>query len=171
VIHSAAVILVPHDPRWSAEFERESRLLASLFEPELVAIHHIGSTAIPGIVAKPVIDMLAVVADLAVLDSAAPALAQVGYEAKGEFGIAGRRYFRKDSGPRIRTHQLHGFESGAPEIRRHLVFRDYLIAHPDVAREYSALKQDLVARFGNDMTSYSDGKTDFIRGVVRASGE
>ena len=133
-------MLVAHDSSWSLDFERESGAIAPLVGPGLIAIHHVGSTAISGIMAKPIIDMLAVVSDLDVLEAATPALAHLGYEAKGEFGLPGRRYFRKSSEDGVRTHHLHGYQVGSPEITRHLAFRDYLIAHPESARAYEALK-------------------------------
>ena len=83
----------------------------------------------------------------------------------GEFGIVGRRYFRKDDSSGRRTHQLHAFAEGSSDIRRHLDFRDYLHAHSTAAHEYAVLKQKLVSECGEDMRCYSDGKTAFIRGT------
>src|SRR3546814_8745866 len=98
---------------------------------------HIGSTSIPGIHAKPIIDMLAVTSDLSLLDGCESRIASLGYEALGEFGIPGRRYFRKDNSTGERTHKIHAFRTGSPKITRHLQFRDYLIAPPAVARDRS----------------------------------
>lgn len=113
-------MLVAYDSRWAANFERESTVVRAALGGVLVALHHIGSTAISGIVAKPVIDMLAVVTDVTTLDRRATLLEEIGYEALGEFGIPGRRYFRKDSAEGIRTHQIQAFGIGSPEIDRHL---------------------------------------------------
>ncbi len=157
------VQLVPHDPRWEEEFARESSAVARAMGDLLVAIHHIGSTAIPGIRAKPIIDVLAVVNDIARVDDQASRLQGLGYEAKGEFGIPGRRYFRKDDAMGNRTHHLHTFQVGSPQIERHLAFRDFLRAHREYAVEYDALKGRLVELHPADMASYVDGKDAFIK--------
>lgn len=133
--------------------------------PALVAIDHIGSTAIPGIHAKPIIDMLAVTDDLALLDEETSRLEALGYEAMSEFGIPGRRYFRRNNSAGERTHQIHAFQAGSPQIARHLSFRDYLRAHPAAAREYDALKQRLAQAHPNDIGAYTDGKDAFIRDI------
>jgi GrpB-like predicted nucleotidyltransferase (UPF0157 family) len=116
-------------------------------------------------VAKPVIDMLGVVADLDALDAHAHRLAELGYEVLGEFDIPGRRYFRKDTPAGVRTHQLHVFAAESPHIQRHLDFRDYLRAFPADATAYAALKRDLAVRCGNDSRAYTEGKTEFVRSI------
>jgi GrpB-like predicted nucleotidyltransferase (UPF0157 family) len=163
----AAIVLAPPDPEWAAAFARESAAIAAALVGLPITLHHIGSTAIPGIVAKPVIDMLGVVPSVEALDARAPQLVAIGYEAMGEFGIAGRRYFRKDAPDGVRTHQLHAFAAGSPEIDRHLDFRDYLRAFPATAAAYAALKRELAARAGGDVRAYGDGKTAFVRDVER----
>ena len=160
-----SVHLVPHQPNWAATFAREASTLAELLDGQLVEIHHIGSTAIPGIHAKPVIDLLAVVRDVRLLDEHAKRLEALGYEALGEFGIAGRRYFRKSDRAGDRTHQIHAFTVTSPQIERHLAFRDFLKAHPDWAKKYEALKLRLAALHPADISRYTDGKDDFIRAV------
>jgi hypothetical protein len=89
----------------------------------------------------------------------------MGYEALGEFGIVGRRYFRKDNRAGERTHQIHAFQVGSPQIARHLAFRDLLRVHPDYASDYDALKQQLAEAHSNDISSYTDGKDSFIRDI------
>jgi GrpB-like predicted nucleotidyltransferase (UPF0157 family) len=160
-----SIILAPHDASWAADFETEAAAVRTALGEVLLALHHIGSTAIPGIAAKPVIDMLAVVSGVGVLDRRADTLVALGYEAMGEFGIPGRRYFRKSSPEGVRTHQIHAFATGSPEVDRHLRFRDYLRAHPLEAQQYSALKQELAQRFGHDIEGYAAAKTDFIRRI------
>src|SRR5262249_5441535 len=153
------IVLVQHDSCWRDDFGRESAAVGAALGTALVELHHIGSTAVPGIVAKPVIDMLAVVTDVISLD-ARPWLEHLGYQAMGEFGIKGRRYFRKTSTEGVRTHQIHAFAVGSPEINRHLSFRDYLRSHPE-AQQYARLKEELAGRFVDDIDGYSDGKTGF----------
>ena len=161
------IVLAPHSAAWASAFEREASAILNALSDLPIELHHIGSTAIPGIVAKPVIDMLGVVPRVEALDERAHRLAALGYEACGEFGIPGRRYFRKDARDGARTHQLHAFAGGSAEIRRHLDFRDYLRAFPGEAAAYAALKQDLARRCGGDLKAYSDGKTEFIGAVQR----
>jgi GrpB-like predicted nucleotidyltransferase (UPF0157 family) len=161
------IVLASHSTAWAEAFEREASSIAAALSDPLIELHHIGSTAIPGLVAKPVIDMLGIVPAVEELDARVNPLAALGYESLGEYGIAGRRYFRKDTPGGVRTHQLHVFAAGSPEIQRHLDFRDYLRAFPEEATAYAALKQALVARCGSDMRAYSEGKTAFIREVER----
>jgi GrpB-like predicted nucleotidyltransferase (UPF0157 family) len=131
------VIVVPPDPSWPAAFEAAAAEVRAALGENLVQVHHIGSTAIPGIWAKPIIDQLAVVRDLAKLDEQSPRLVELGYEAMGEFGIPGRRYFRRDDAAGVRTHQIHAFAAGSEHVLRHLAFRDFMRGHPALAAEYS----------------------------------
>ena len=157
------VRVVAHVPGWISGFDAEANRIAAALGDTAVAIHHIGSTAIPGIFAKPVVDVLLEVDSLARLDEKGSAMTGLGYEAKGEFGIPGRRYFRKNGAPGVRTHHVHAFEAGSPAIERHLAFRDYLIAHPREAQVYSALKRRLASEHPDDMEAYMDGKDAFIK--------
>ncbi len=166
-----AIVLAPHDDTWAEAFAREAAAISAALAVPGIELHHMGSTAIPGIVAKPVIDMLGVVSSVELLDDHAAKLAALGYEVLGEFGIRGRRYFRKNSADGTRTHQLHTFAAGSPEIDRHLRFRDYLRAFPETAAAYGALKLELAERCGADMRAYSEGKTNFVREIERRASE
>src|SRR5690349_12809199 len=108
------ITVTPYDPQWLQIFELASAEIAAAMEDCLAEIHHIGSTSIPGMSAKPVIDMLAVVRDIAAVDVCTAAMESLGYEAMGEFGIAGRRYFRRDDATGRRTDQVHAFAVGSP---------------------------------------------------------
>src|SRR5947209_8072592 len=121
------VQVVAYRDEWVELFRREAEQLGRVFGDELIAIHHIGSTAVPGLQAKPVIDMLPVVRQIERVDAFDPAMRALGYEPMGEYGIPGRRYFRK--GGDDRTHQAHAFQQGDPNVERHLAYRDYLRAH------------------------------------------
>ena len=156
--------VVAHDPNWLALFDAEAEDIAVILGAELVAIHHIGSTAIPGIKAKPVIDLLVEVHDIEKIDDFNAAMVGMGYESMGEHGIPGRRFFRKP-GQSVRTHHTHVFGVGHPDIERHLNFRDYLIAHPEEAQVYGRLKEDLARRFPENIDSYVEGKSEFIREI------
>jgi GrpB-like predicted nucleotidyltransferase (UPF0157 family) len=160
------ITVVPYDPRWSDLFQKEADELVAILGEEVMAIHHIGSTAIPGIYAKPIIDVLVEVRDIERIDAFNPEMAKRGYLPRGEFGIRGRRYFIKGT-EESRTHHIHVFQTGNPEFERHLAFRDYLRVHPDEAQAYSRLKQDLARRFPRDADSYMDGKNDWIKETER----
>jgi GrpB-like predicted nucleotidyltransferase (UPF0157 family) len=162
--------LVPCDATWPDLFRVEATLVGEVFGPELVAIHHVGSTAIPGILAKPIVDILLEVRSIEAVDSFNNSMTELGYLPTGENGIPGRRYFRKATDLH-HTHHVHAFQAGHPEVERHLIFRDYLIAHPDEAQAYSRLKEELRDRFPEDVTSYACGKDAFIAEIVRRSKE
>ncbi|MCB1646644.1 MAG: GrpB family protein [Pseudomonadales bacterium] len=157
------VTVVPHNPEWRAEYDAESHRILQALGPESITIHHIGSTSVSGIYAKPIVDMLGIVEDLASLDTRANEMEQLGYEVMGEFGIPGRRYFRLNDEEGIRRFQLHVFVTGSDDVTRHLAFRDFLNAHPTVAREYSELKRQLAKRHSASITDYMDGKDGFIK--------
>lgn len=160
---SAAVQVLPWQATWPAAFEAEASRLAQALGEAGGTLHHIGSTSVPGLAAKPIIDLLLEVPDLDALDRRSERLAAQGWEAKGEFGLPGRRYFRKTDAQGHRTHHLHAFKAGSAEARRHLAFRDYLIAHPAVASAYGALKRALAVAHPQDMEAYMDGKNSFIK--------
>lgn len=155
--------VVSYDSHWPARYEAEAKRICDAVGEVVVGIHHIGSTAVPGLRAKPIIDILLEVSDLATLDARSPRLEWIGYEAKGENGIPGRRYFRLENEFGDRTHQLHAFDVSSHQADRHLAFRDYLISHPQVAREYGELKQGLAERFPTDINGYMDGKDSFVK--------
>jgi GrpB-like predicted nucleotidyltransferase (UPF0157 family) len=169
-LSNTRIVITEHDPGWSGAFTREAERIRPAFGALLVALHHIGSTAVPGLRAKPVIDILAVVANVHALDSRSSEFEALGYEVMGEFGLPGRRYFRRDDPRGVRTQQVHAYaQESAGEIERHLNFRDYLREHPETARAYAKLKQSLADRCDDDMGAYSDGKTAFIRQVERSA--
>jgi GrpB-like predicted nucleotidyltransferase (UPF0157 family) len=165
------VIVVSHQPQWSVEFEQEATAVATALGKNVLAIHHIGSTAIPGIYAKPIIDLLVAVQDLLAVDQQNAAIESLGYEVMGEFGIIDRRFFRKDNPAGIRTHHVHVFASNSPQILRHLAFRDYLIAHPTSAQLYSDLKRALAKQYPQDIQGYMDGKDGFIQEIDRLAAQ
>ncbi|MEZ4590863.1 MAG: GrpB family protein [Chloroflexota bacterium] len=158
------VILAPHNPDWIAQYKTEAARLTAVFQPILVAIHHIGSTAIPGILAKPTLDILLEVMEITAVNSFISPMAQLGYLSKGENGIPGRHYFRRGS-DEYHTHHVHVFAQNHPEIARHLNFRDYLRTHPQEAAAYSQLKAQLAEQFFTDPATYTESKTAFIHTI------
>ncbi|HIS14311.1 MAG TPA: GrpB family protein [Candidatus Ornithospirochaeta stercorigallinarum] len=158
------IIVVDYDPLWPLLFRKEADAISRILGDNLVLIHHIGSTSVPFLAAKPIIDIMPVVKDLSGVDAVSGEFVKLGYEYLGEFGIKGRRYLRK--GGQERTHQIHIFQmEDDTNILRHLAFRDYLRSHRDVAMEYAALKKDLAARFPYDIDGYCDGKDAFVKKI------
>lgn len=154
------IVVVEYNPKWEDLFNSEKMALQDMLGESVSGIHHIGSTSIKGLAAKPVIDILLEVVSLESIDFLTPAIESMGYEAKGEFGIPGRRYFRK--GIPTSTHHIHAFKSGDANIVRHIAFRDFLKAHPSVLQEYERLKKGL-AEICDSMDSYCNGKDGFIK--------
>lgn len=144
------------------KYERERKAIAEILDGNGISIYHIGSTSVPGLAAKPIIDMMAVVRSLEKVDDARGKFSELGYEYLGEFGIAGRRYFRK--GGDERTHQIHIFQADDwNNIERHLAFRDYMRTHEKERAEYAKIKTALAQRFPYDIDGYCDGKDAFVR--------
>ncbi len=161
---SDLVAVVTYQSDWPRQFERERTLLnAALAADGAFALHHIGSTSVPGLAAKPIIDMLLETPSLDAVETDENALIALGYEAMGEFGIASRRYFRKTNAAGVRTHHLHAFARGSEHVLRHLAFRDYLRAHEGAMHAYAALKLSLAQQHPHNMEAYMDGKDSFVK--------
>ena len=167
----SSVIVVPYDPAWPRDFERESQAIQEALGDAAHAIHHIGSTSIPRIHAKPIIDLLVELTSLEDADRRNAEMEAAGFTPMGEFGIRGRRYFRRVDAEGVRRAHVHGFSLGFPDIDRHLAFRDFLRAHPDVADDYSRLKQSLATQHPEDIDAYMDGKDPFIKEIERRALE
>ena len=163
------VVVVPYNKQWVSMYEEEAIKLRRIFGEQLVAIHHIGSTSIPGLEAKPIIDIMPVVEDINSVDEHNESMREIGYEPKGENGIPERRYFQK--GGDNRSHHVHIFQVGNPHVERHLAFRDYLRTHPIEAREYGDFKQKLAQEFPYDIGSYVQGKESLVKDIEQRALE
>ncbi len=163
----APVVIVDYDPRWPAMYEEERQRILDATGDLIVAMEHIGSTAVPGVGAKPIIDLMAAVDSLADAEKCIEPLKTVGYEYVPEYNeiMPERRYFHKGP-PARRTHHLHMVELTGDFWTRHLLFRDYLRAHPKEAQEYHRLKKELSARYGRDREGYTEAKASFIESVI-----
>lgn len=162
------VELQPHDPAWALLAEAERSALVDAIGDLLLVVHHIGSTAVPGIHAKPVVDLMPVVRDLEALDAGRDAIERLGYQWWGELGLQGRRYCSKDdpvTGKRFV--QLHAYAQGAGDIARHLAFRGFLLRHPEVAADYDREKLRCQRLHPEDSHAYGDCKSDWV-GAVEA---
>lgn len=161
------IVVVPHSPRWKHRFrELETQLCAAL-GPLARRIEHVGSTAVPGLWAKPIVDVDVVIAEDADLARVARCLARQGYEHVGDQGIEGRKAFRLREEPlQGKDHHLYVCRENAEELRRHLAFRGHLIANPHQAAAYGELKRTLARRFRADREAYTSAKTVFITEVL-----
>lgn len=156
-----------HAPEWAQAAANEAARLAAVLGENLITVHHVGSTSIPGICAKPILDLLPVVQDLSSLEGSRHSLEGLGYKWWGEFGIQGRRYCSLDDPATGRRKiQLHCFQKGDTEIERHVAFRDYLKARGDLAREYEALKFHCRELHPLDSHAYTDCKAEWIARIV-----
>jgi GrpB-like predicted nucleotidyltransferase (UPF0157 family) len=161
------VVIVPYHPEWPRQFEQERARLDETFASTKAVIEHIGSTAVPGLAAKPVIDIMIGVAALSEAEGQIESLRAQGYEyvPAYEAQLPQRRYFRK---PRAepRTHHVHCVILGSSFWHDQLVFRNYLRANPTAAGAYATLKQDLASRYAADREAYSEAKSEFIAAIL-----
>ncbi|MBN9376817.1 MAG: GNAT family N-acetyltransferase [Chlamydiales bacterium 38-26] len=162
------IVVVPYNPLWPTMFEQESRLILQALGPNCLSIHHIGSTSVPGLSAKPILDILPIVKNIQEVDQAIRAMESLEYQSKGEHGMAFRRYFQK--GKNFTTHHVHVYEEGNPEIDRYLKFRDWMRRHADDALAYAKLKIELATRFPEDMLQYCNGKDAFVASIDKKNG-
>jgi GrpB-like predicted nucleotidyltransferase (UPF0157 family) len=156
------VVLAVYDPAWPRLADDHARRLLAI-SPAVVAVHHIGSTSVSGLAAKPIIDLMPLVNDLAELDRLRAQVEALGYSWHGELGIAGRRYCALDDQAGTRRVQLHFFQANSLHVERHLAFRDYLRAHPEAAASYENEKRRAQSLYPDDSHRYSDEKAAWIR--------
>lgn len=159
------VIVTAYDERWPAAFEDAAAEICRVLEAGCLDVQHIGSTAVPGLAAKPVIDVLVEVVDIMAVDRFEAEFRKLGYQAKGENGLPGRRYFER--GGNERTHHVHCYEQGNPEIIRHLVFRDFLKANPQTAAAYGELKMELAKQYPLNIEQYIKGKQMMVEEIEK----
>ncbi len=167
-IHSKPIEVVPYNPTWPQMFEEEATLIRQALGENCLAVHHIGSTSIPGLAAKPIIDIIPVVRDITQVDQTTEKIEALGYDAKGEFGMLFRRFFQKDTPQE--AYNVHVFEEENPEIDRHLKFRDWMRTHPEDRDAYAALKQNLAEQFSHDRMGYCFGKDAFVASIDVKAG-
>lgn len=155
------VTLAPHDPAWARMAEAEGARIAEALGDVFLRLEHIGSTAIPGIAAKPTVDLMPIVRSIELAEERRPAIEALGYLWRGEFGIEGRRYCVLERDGR-RLFHVHIFADGHPNIATQLIFRDYLRAHRDEALAYEAIKREAAAAHPFNSLAYNDHKSAWI---------
>ncbi len=158
------VVVVPYDPAWPAAFERLRAHLAAVLGELAVGIEHVGSTAVPGLDAKPIVDVDVVIRHSDDLSETTTRLAALGYAYLGDLGIMGREAFRAPAD--LPRHHLFVCASGAAVLQAHLTLRDALRGDAELAASYGALKRELAERYRDDRDSYAEGKTPFITSVL-----
>lgn len=161
--------IVAYDPVWPNRYQAERQALEPILAPILVDMHHVGSTSVAGLAAKPVIDILIQISDDSRLSAFDPALVELGYAPRGECldagGTPGRFYYSKNS-EGLRSHQLHVCQTGHCEIASMLAFPRYLRHNPAVRDQYQALKQRAAAANRGDIVGYIAAKHDFVRATT-----
>lgn len=160
------VTVVEYRPEWRKMFDDEKRIIQTALGDVPAQIEHIGSTAVAGLAAKPIIDLMVGLEDFSIADSVVPKIEALGYEyiQKYEAVMPFRRFFIKEQDGR-RTHQIHMVGISSEFWERHVLFRDYLRQNPNVAEQYASLKKELAGREWEDVNEYADAKTEFIREI------
>lgn len=160
-----SVIIQDYDQHWPQLFETLRSRIETVIQGKAAAIEHVGSTAVPGLAAKPIIDLDVLLISATDLPLVIAKLASVGYEHRGDLGVAGREAFR---GPQNDLpHHLYVCPPSSPEYKRHISFRDYLRTHPAAANSYARLKRELVRKFGDDREAYTQAKSRFVAEILR----
>lgn len=159
-LEAGTVVVVPYDAAWPQLFVEESARISAAIAPLALRLEHTGSTAVPGLAAKPVLDILAGYDDPAQRMRLVRALVDAGYDHRGPQGVPEREFFRRGT---PRSYHVHMVVTGGIFWREHQTFRDALRADPALRDEYAALKYDLMRRHPTDRESYIEGKTSFVR--------
>ena len=160
------VVVVDYNPLWPRQFETLGSRLANVLGGLAVTIEHVGSTAVPGLAAKPIIDIDVLLSAPEDLPSAMAALASIGYQHRGDLGVPNREAFRAPAGDL--RHHLYVCPNNT-EYHRHIAFRDHLRSHPEDASAYANLKRELACKFREDREAYNNAKREFVKSILRKS--
>jgi len=163
-----SVVIVPPDASWAVAFEHAKSDMLVALGGRVVGVEHIGSTAVPGLAAKPVIDLLCGVASLADVPPCVPILEARGWQYPVDFnrGLAGRHFFLRRNDEGVRTHHAHFVVHGGPLWAEYVLFRDRLRASDELRARYERLKRDLAGKFHDQRERYTASKTDFVKEVL-----
>ncbi len=166
--------IIDYDPAWATTFAELHRVIDSVLGDLALSIEHVGSTSVPGLGAKPIVDMNIVMESRDVLPSMIEALGTIGYVHKGHSAVPGRESFDREdltvptdgSGREWPNHHLYACLRGSDALHQHIALRDHLRAHPESAREYERIKREMARRYPHDIDSYIEGKSGFIRNIL-----
>lgn len=163
-----SIVVVEYDPHWATTFEQLRLNIWPAVADVAISVEHVGSTSVPGLAAKPIIDMTVVVPAAADVPTAISCLRTLGYVHRGNLGVEGREAFQAPGS--LPRHHLYLCASNSLALRNHLVVRDYLRAHPEIARQYGDLKRRLAEQYSEDIDAYTEGKRQLILRVLDEAG-
>lgn len=164
------VKLEEYNTNWTQEYLKEEQILKDVLKDRIIEIHHIGSTSIPGLKAKPIIDILIVIKSLEEIPDIESILTNYDYSNRGQQGIGDRFFFAK--GPEeARSHYIHFVEPNSDTYYNQVYFKNYLIEHPEYIKQYCDLKSELAEKYADDRPKYTQGKNDFITSVIKLAKE
>ena len=164
------VVVLPYDEQWKRDFLKIKGELSDALGQLTIGIEHVGSTSVPGLSAKPVIDIDVVIKDYTILEEVVAVLGKNGYRHEGDLGITGREAFKYEGKEHLKKHHLYVCQEDSPELKRHIAFRDYLRTHPDAVREYSRIKEEGARKYPNDIGRYIEYKSPFIEKTYAEMG-
>ena len=164
------VVVLPYDEAWKKDFEDVRSELMEVLVGRIVSIEHVGSTSVPGLSAKPIIDIDIVIADETDFDEVKKALGTIGYTHEGDQGIPGREAFKYEGKEHLRKHHLYVCTADASELKRHMSFRDYLRSHPEAVEEYGRIKTEGAVLYPYDIDCYIEHKSPFIEKIYKEIG-
>ena len=161
------IVVIPYDEKWDEAFEDIRKELSEALGDLSQRIEHVGSTAVRGLSAKPIIDIDVVIDDTSLLPKVVEALQSIGYIHEGDLGIPGREAFKYDKKEHLMKHHLYVCAKDSAELKRHLSFRDYLRSHPEAVCEYSRIKEEGARLYPDDIDKYIEHKSPFIEGIYK----
>ena len=159
------VVVLPYDEAWKKDFEEIKAELMAVLDGLVLSVEHVGSTSVPGLAAKPIIDIDVIVEDTDCFEKVKTALETIGYQHEGDLGIPGREAFKYHGKEHLRKHHLYVCAKDSDELKRHLSFRDYLRTHPEAVKEYGRIKEEGARLYPNDIDSYIEYKAPFIENI------
>lgn len=167
---TASVMVVPYEESWKSAFEEIKREIEAALGDLIIGIEHVGSTSVEGMSAKPIIDMDVIMKDYSVFDAIVAGLERIGYLHEGNLGIPDREAFQYLNKPHLQKHHLYVCPQESEELRRHMVFRDYLRSHPEAVEKYSSVKETAAQLFPNNIDAYIAYKTPCIEELYQLCG-
>ncbi len=163
------ITISPADPGWPHEFEKIASMISEYIGDLIIGIEHVGSTSVPGLAAKPIIDLDVIIEDISVLPKIIERLDSAGYSYEGDLGIAGRESFKRRFNDGMMTYHLYVCQKDGIGYLEHIAFRDYLRSHPEAVREYEEIKKELARVYPHDIDAYLNGKNEFIEKILAES--